>query len=121
MARFRGGAVRTFERQSLSDDERRATTRVVNLRGRRFCMSSSCSGMADPATPPALLTVKEAAAVLKVGEAKLRGLIHKGDLLAYRVGVELRISHEALRAFIERNVAGGPHFQSVGRGHVQAV
>lgn len=65
-------------------------------------------GKAEPATPPALLTVKEAAAILKVGEAKLRGLIHKGDLLAYRVGVELRVPNQALQAFVERNVARHP-------------
>lgn len=68
-------------------------------------MQSNLSRREEAAAAPALLTVREAAALLKVGEAKLRRIIHGGFLRAYRVGAELRIAESDLRSFVETNVA----------------
>jgi len=48
-----------------------------------------------------LLTVKEAAALLKTSRVQVRKMIQAGDLLAVKVGREYRISMTSLRAFVE--------------------
>ncbi len=52
-----------------------------------------------------LLTVKEAAALLKTSRVQVRKMIQSGELLAVKVGREYRIPLESIREFIESNCA----------------
>jgi excisionase family DNA binding protein len=45
------------------------------------------------------LTVEEVAALLRVSEATVRGLISRGELRAMMVGKQYRISREALQEY----------------------
>lgn len=51
-----------------------------------------------------LLTVKEAAALLKTSRVQVRKMIQAGDLLAVKVGREYRIPMTSLRAFVEESM-----------------
>ena len=51
-----------------------------------------------------LLTVKEAAKLLKTSRVQIRRMIQSGDLTAFMVGCEYRIPTENLRIFIENNL-----------------
>lgn len=51
-----------------------------------------------------LLTVKEAAGLLKVSHAQVRKMIQNGELPAVRVGREYRIPGMCLWEFIEGNL-----------------
>jgi len=48
-----------------------------------------------------LLTVKEAAALLKTSRVQVRKMIQAGDLLAVKVGREYRIPEVSIREFLE--------------------
>lgn len=48
-----------------------------------------------------LLTVKEAAALLKTSRVQIRKMIQSGELSAVRVGREYRIPLVAIQVFIE--------------------
>ncbi len=52
-----------------------------------------------------LLTVKEAAELLKTSRVQVRKMIQSGELLAVKVGREYRIPLESIREFIESNCA----------------
>ena len=79
-------------------------------------MPSKGNKTAEAKRLPDLLTVREAAAALRVGEAKLRRLIHEGILLACRIGVEFRIPQDAIQGYVERTVAVAPLHQKAIRG-----
>lgn len=51
-----------------------------------------------------LLTVKEAAVLLKTSRVQIRKMIQTGELSAIRVGREYRIPLAALRVFIEESL-----------------
>ena len=51
-----------------------------------------------------LLTVKEAAGLLKTSRAQIRKMIQNGELSAVKVGREYRIPYICLREFIEQNL-----------------
>ena len=50
-----------------------------------------------------LLTVKEAAELLKTSRVQVRKMIQAGDLLAVKVGREYRIPSVSIREFIGSN------------------
>jgi len=50
-----------------------------------------------------LLTVKEAAALLKTSRVQVRRMIQNGELLAVKVGREYRILLASIRDFIEHS------------------
>ena len=50
-----------------------------------------------------LLTVKEAAALLKTSKVQVRKMIQSGDLLAVKVGREYRIPTASIKEYIESN------------------
>ena len=50
-----------------------------------------------------LLTVKEAAALLKTSKVQVRKMIQSGDLLAVKVGREYRILTASIKEYIESN------------------
>ena len=52
-----------------------------------------------------LLTVREAAKLLKIHEAAVRRAIRKGELEASRIGRLWRIRMEGIQDFLERNKA----------------
>lgn len=51
-----------------------------------------------------LLTVKEAAALLKTSRVQVRRMIQNGELLAVKVGREYRLPMAGLREFIQVNL-----------------
>lgn len=51
-----------------------------------------------------LLTVKEAAKLLKTSRTQIQKMIQNGELPAVRVGREYRIPSVCLRNFIEQNL-----------------
>lgn len=51
-----------------------------------------------------LLTVKEAAGVLKTSRTQIRKMIQNGELAAIKIGREYRIPYIYLREFIEQNL-----------------
>lgn len=51
-----------------------------------------------------LLTVKEAAALLKTSRVQVRRMIQNGELLAVKVGREYRIPVASVREFIHANL-----------------
>ena len=51
-----------------------------------------------------LLTVKEAASLMKTSRAQIRKMIQNGELPAVKVGREYRIPNICLREFIEQNL-----------------
>ena len=51
---------------------------------------------------PRLLTIPQTAELLQVSEKKVRRLIKSGELVAHRVGRQLRISEGDLRQFLEQ-------------------
>lgn len=51
-----------------------------------------------------LLTVKEAAKLLKTSRVQIRKMIKNGDLSAVKVGREYRIPWVCLKEFIEQNL-----------------
>ena len=55
-----------------------------------------------------LLRVDEVAALLKLGRTKVYQLVAAGDLPAVRIGKVLRISAEALQAWINRQAVANP-------------
>ena len=50
-----------------------------------------------------LLTVKEAAELLKTSRVQVRKMIQSGDLLAVKVGPEYRIPSASIKEFIADN------------------
>lgn len=54
-----------------------------------------------------LLTVKEAAELLKTSRVQVRKMIQAGDLLAVKVGREYRIPLAGIKDFIESNLLIG--------------
>ena len=50
-----------------------------------------------------MLSIDEVAEELAVGRDTIRRLIERGELKAVKVGVQWRISHENLAAYLERN------------------
>lgn len=55
-----------------------------------------------------LLTIHEAAELLKISEATLRGLIKGGDVRAIRFGREWRIAVKDLEAFLNAHATREP-------------
>ncbi len=57
-----------------------------------------------PRTEPltVLLTIPQTAKVLQVSEKKVRRLIKTGELVAYRIGHQLRIAEEDLLLFLQQ-------------------
>jgi len=55
---------------------------------------------AAPAAVPDVMTLSEAAAYLKVGEADVQGLIDGGEVKAKKIGTEFRVSKKALDDFL---------------------
>ncbi len=51
---------------------------------------------------PRLLTIPQTAEVFQVSEKKVRRLIKTGELVAYRIGHQLRIAEEDLRRFLQQ-------------------
>ena len=51
-----------------------------------------------------LLTVKEAAALLKTSRVQVRRMIQNGDLMAVKVGREYRIPLVSIREFLQGNL-----------------
>lgn len=51
-----------------------------------------------------LLTVKEAAALLKTSRVQVRRMIQNGELLAVKVGREYRLPMASIREFIQVNL-----------------
>lgn len=51
-----------------------------------------------------LLTVKEAAELLKTSRVQVRKMIQSGELLAVKVGREYRIPAASLREFVEERL-----------------
>ncbi len=51
-----------------------------------------------------LLTVKEAAELLRTSRVQIRKMIQNGELSAVKVGREYRIPYVCLREFIEQNL-----------------
>ena len=51
-----------------------------------------------------LLTVKEAAALLKTSRVQIRRMIQNGELLAVKVGREYRIPLSSIEDFLQCNV-----------------
>lgn len=51
-----------------------------------------------------LLTVKEAAALLKTSRVQVRKMIQNGEILAVKVGREYRIPMESISGFIKCNL-----------------
>ena len=73
--------------------------------------------MSDPLKPtaperdssvPRLHTVVDVMAILQLGDAKVRELIHSGQLPAIRLGAEWRVSSHDLQAFLEARRAAVP-------------
>lgn len=62
-----------------------------------------------------LLTIQEAAELLKVSEATLRGLIKGGEVRAIRFGREWRIAVKDLEAFLNAHATREPLPPSVER------
>lgn len=58
-----------------------------------------------------LLTLQEAADLLKLSEATLRGLIKAGDVRAIRIGREWRIAMRDLEEFLDANANRAPAAQ----------
>lgn len=59
----------------------------------------------SPVEPmPAILTIEEAAAVLRIGRTKAYAMARDGSLPAFRVGVQVRIERDALLAWIREQV-----------------
>ena len=50
--------------------------------------------------PPSVMTLEEAAAYLKVSPADIQALIDSGELKARTIGTQVRISKEAVDAFL---------------------
>jgi excisionase family DNA binding protein len=50
---------------------------------------------------PALLTVKQAAGRLALGESTVRDLIRSGRLRAYKLGGAIRVGEDAIAALLE--------------------
>lgn len=48
-----------------------------------------------------LLTVKEVAERLRVSEKTVRNMIDRGDLIAYKIGGNIRIEEESVEFIIE--------------------
>ncbi len=64
--------------------------------------------MATPAPMgPALLTVREVAAAMRVSSMTVYRLINGGDLRAIRVGKHFRIRQNDLDAYLDARVVGG--------------
>lgn len=57
------------------------------------------SALVDPAAQ--LLTVEEAARLLRLSRAKVYKLMERGELPSYKIGTARRISLAALQAFIQ--------------------
>lgn len=55
-----------------------------------------------PSDPTRLLTVLEVAAALRMGKRSVWRLISSGELPTVRIGRCVRVSADALRAFVER-------------------
>lgn len=51
---------------------------------------------------PRLLTIPQTAETIQVSEKKVRRLIKTGELVAYRIGHQLRIAEEDLRQFLQQ-------------------
>ncbi len=58
-----------------------------------------------------LLTLQEAAELLKLSEATLRGLIKAGDMRAIRIGREWRIAVRDLEEFLDNHANRAPAAQ----------
>ena len=54
-----------------------------------------------------VLTIKEVAERLKVSERTIRNWIEKGELIAYRFGLQYRIKPEDLDTFIQKSKVKG--------------
>ena len=62
--------------------------------------------MSDPLKPttpegPRLYTVADLMAILQLGDAKIRELIHSGQLPAIRLGAEWRVARRDLQEFLD--------------------
>ena len=57
-----------------------------------------------PKTEPIsrLLTIRQTAEIFQVSEKKVRRLIKSDELVAYRIGRQLRIAKEDLRRFLQQ-------------------
>lgn len=58
--------------------------------------------LADPAPVADVCTIQDVARDLKCTPATVRALIHRGELVAYRVGRHFRVDPDAVRAFKTR-------------------
>lgn len=57
--------------------------------------------VAPPGPPPVLLTVAEAAELLRIDPYTVRRYVNRGELPAYRIGRELRIDPAELQAYLQ--------------------
>ena len=57
--------------------------------------------------PDAILTVPEAAKLLKVCDKTVYTWTHRADFPALRIGNRVRISREGLRAWVKANINNG--------------
>ncbi|MEO0413056.1 MAG: helix-turn-helix domain-containing protein [Pseudomonadota bacterium] len=59
-----------------------------------------------------LLTVRDAAQLLKLKEGTIRNIINDKKLRAVKFGKEWRIRHEDLEAFLDENANTEPQYRS---------
>lgn len=92
------------ELRSASDERQRpppANPRS-SMSGAKTIPTTRATKPAAPQMPP-LLTICEVAVRLQISTKPVRRWIERGDLHAYRIGRQPRISEEELGAFLARN------------------
>lgn len=62
----------------------------------------------DDGSVPRLHTVADLTAILQLGDARVRALIHSGELPGIRIGAEWRVSARDLQAFLDARRATVP-------------
>jgi excisionase family DNA binding protein len=58
--------------------------------------------------PPEVLTVKEVAAVLRIGRSAAYAAVHAGEIPSVRLGRAIRVPRQALELLLGASVNGGP-------------
>lgn len=69
-------------------------------------LPSTAAAHRRPAVPEPLLTVGDAAALLRVSARTVRRLVGRGELAALRVGRQVRVAPADLSAYLRRGPAG---------------
>lgn len=72
-----------------------------------ICQQAAADAPTPPAglTPPAMLSLDEAAAWLGVSKSTVKRLLARGDLVAVRVGARRKIAADTLAAYLRRGIA----------------